>query len=250
MQNISKKLTLSIIAVIIVFIAGGWFWYASVREKHAQVVKDEQSIPPMFKEGVNYSYKTVRVSDGQVGFIFEVPSNWLTETRNMGEKPMTESEMREFFKTNRDGSKNSDYTNQYSLEQIDTLSFKQLQDELIASNRGDLLPDYPNASVASGDWIYYGDGNGSQTDFYILSPQSVEKSLDFYAKGKSVKDITIDGKLSKMITEKNDGAFDSGSRQILIPLTDSRMLFINKQYYPENETQSDFDHLLSTLKFE
>jgi hypothetical protein len=250
MQNISKRLIVAIIVLIIVIVAGGWFWYASVQREKASVANNEQFVPSTPNGEVSYSYKTVRISDGQIDFTFEVPSTWLTETRNMGEKPMNESEMREFFKTNRDGSKNSDYTNQHSLEQLDTLSFRQLEDELVASNRGDFLPDYPNASIASNNWIYYGDANGYQTDFYILSPQNAEKSWNFYAKDKSAKDITIAGRLSKIITIESDGGPGSGSRQILIPLTDSKILFINKQYYPENEVQSDFDHLLNTLKFE
>jgi hypothetical protein len=250
MKNIPKRFILATVVVIIALVAGGLFWYASVKEKQTSAIKDMQSDVLTSEKETPFSYKTVRVSDGKIGFTFDVPSNWLTETRNMGEKLMTESEMREFFKTNRDESKNSDYTNQYSFDQIDKLNLMQLDHNLKMSNRGDFLPDYPNASVASSYWIYYGDANGYQTDFYILSSQDAEKSWNWYSQGKLIKDITIDGRMSKIITNKSDRGKGSGSRQILIPITSSKVLFINKQYYPENEIQNDFDHLLDTLKFE
>lgn len=225
-------------------------------------------------------YKKVTISDGDVSFTFEVPDKWLTETRNSREVEMNTEELWEFFATNYDGDIRAkevcndvsviDYSKDpagvnridrmcgqpsgdywdFTWDMLKDMSYEKMESLFVAGERGDFLPNYPSASVSSVGYIWYTDGNNYQTDFYILSPQSAEKSWNWYAKGKSIKDITIDGKVAKLVIDKSDGGKGSGFREILIPLTDSKVLFINKQFYPEDEIQSDFDYLLDTLKFE
>jgi len=44
MQNISKRLIVAIIVLIIAIVVGGWFWYASVREKQAQMGQKQTEV--------------------------------------------------------------------------------------------------------------------------------------------------------------------------------------------------------------
>ncbi len=295
MQNISKRLIVAIVVLIIAIVAGGWFWYALAQKERAQAEQEQveisakrdfdtrnKTLARSHITGVSDlegDYKKVTVSDGDVAFSFEVPDKWLTETRNSGEVQMNTEELRDFFATNYDGDiKAKEVCNDVSVidyakdpagvkrtdtmcgqpsgdywdftwDMLKDMSYETMKSLFTASKRGDLLPSYPNTSVSSDAYIWYTDLNGYQTDFYILSSKDAEKSWNLYAKGKMVKDATIDGKKAKIITDKNR-EMGFGSRQILVPLTDSKVLFINKQYYPEGEIQSDFDHLLNSLKFE
>ncbi|MFA9261995.1 MAG: hypothetical protein ACEQSB_01360 [Undibacterium sp.] len=242
------------VTFLALLVIGGAFWTMQKRQ-----IATNQSVTtePAVETSVQAEPKNIiRVSDGAVSFSFEVPSSWTVETRNMGEKKMTATEMMEFFKTNRDvaeGSLDSDYTNQYSLKQIETLDFKHLEKIFKDAERDKLK--YPNASVSSNGWIYYGDGNKYQTDFYILSELEAKEYMTTIPTGKisKVEGSIIDGERASIFIFKSNGDPGTGSRKIFIyglGKIGDRALYINKQYYPENEAQEDFDHLIETLKFE
>lgn len=176
-----KKLTL-IGLCLILLVAGAWFFHA---EKLRQADLKYKEFDKNQEQVLNGSNRNVRVSDGQVAFTFEVLPDWAIETRIDGEKSMTEQDMREFFKTDRDGNGYSDYTNQYDIKDIDTLNFKQLND-LFVQAKERRFPGYPNASVSPRGVIWYGEDN-HQIDFYIVpeteADKYIQRSLDSWIDG-------------------------------------------------------------------
>lgn len=86
MQNISKRLILAIIVLIIALVAGGLFWYASVQERQAQVevtlqqqkdelkLQEESLISQISKDGeVHLGIPRITPIDGKGTDWYEIP---------------------------------------------------------------------------------------------------------------------------------------------------------------------------------
>lgn len=143
-------------------------------------------------ENLDGPYKKVTVSDGKVTFSFEVPDQWLTETRNSGEVEMNEEELREYFATNYDGDIKAEQVcndqafeyetgevktknicfkpySDYSGNDWDTLKempYEQLKEILDLKKRED--SPVPNATVSLSNKIWYTDIGWDQIDFYLV----------------------------------------------------------------------------------
>lgn len=146
-------------------------------------------------ENIEGPYKKVMVSDGDITFSFEVPDQWLTDTRNSGEVEMNEEELREYLATNYDGdikaaqvcndqsfeyatgeikTENicskpySDYSG-YDWETLQAIPYSQLKKDFDDSRKGEFSPHFPNATVTPDSKIWYTDIGWDQVDFYLVS---------------------------------------------------------------------------------
>lgn len=204
-------------------------------------------------------YKQVTVDDGDVSFTFEVPEHWMVETRNMGKNPMTEPEMREFFKTNYDSSSPwGDYID-YTSQQIDALSFQQLKN-IFEERRGISTPGFPNASVSSSNAIWYNDQQSGQIDFYILTNADAReyfsyeifkrRATPFNARDTSSEvrqQITVGGREAER-REFNEELNEPGSTLVFVPLEEySKVIVIMSPNVKKSDFLPQFDDLLQTI---
>jgi hypothetical protein len=279
-------------------VAGGLFWYASVKEKQAEM--KQQQIDAFAKNefdkrnktlvrhyitgvtDIEGEYKKVTVSDGDVMFSFEVPDKWLTETRNSGEVEMNTEELREFFATNYDGDIRAkevcndvsviDYSKDpagakridkmcgqpygdywdFTWDMLKDMSYEEMK-KAFDNSRDDSNPGYPNASVSSGEYIWYTDGSMYQTDFRVLSEKDVKQYYDKYKSinSKISKDIFIGGLPAKIFIDQSKGEITSGSVYAYIDIVKlKKTIVIHKQGDVSGESENNFNHILNTLKFE
>lgn len=233
-------------------------------------------------QDLNGPYKKVTVSDGEVTFFFEVPDEWLIETRNSGEVPMTEAEMREFFKTKyEDGQQWGSYWD-FTDEQVDEMSYEKLKN-LFEEKKSEYSPGYPNASVSAGKptkAIWYTDWNAHQIDFYIISTIDAEKNIEklkqrdaddfkYYSQHSRKtaemlqikwEEKKIDGMSSQIahypleilqngerVTEAIKGR--PGGKSYFINIGEKTLL-VHKQAYAGGEFEKEFENLISTFQLE
>lgn len=213
-------------------------------------------------------YKTVAVSNGRVSFKFKVPNTWITETRNMGAHPMTEKEMREFFKTNYDNGQWGDYID-YRPKDIDAMTSQQLE-RIFEYMKEDNMPGYPNASVSNNGEIWYTDVHGGQIDFFILTAQDAKRYFNFdvlqdiiqssntvHTKGDvSTSVVLVDGIPSQMIESNAEGKV-SGDLSVYVPIKNGgqkgysmALIIRGTKTVGESDFQSGFQNLLRTLEFQ
>lgn len=273
MKNISPRtLLLLVLLLVLASLACGLTFFAQKKGSQSTVAPQTE---------VPQTYKQVRVDEGLVAFTFEVPENWLVETRNMTGS-MDEKTMRAFLNTEYNPNPALRYGDYYDFAinpdgstGIDTMSFQQMKD-IFVERKKQIGMDYPNASISSIDEIWYTDGLGYQVDFYIVPSKEVpsliqnEKQME-----KEWLDIQSDKKLAEMLkstwedttiankpTKIQQGQLDvlengervptkglAGGRKYYIDLG-QKTLIVDKQAYMSEELDREFDHLLATLKFE
>lgn len=226
----NKKGIFIIIGIILLASLAGVVWYGKSKKQpvqsgplpfqeipsqHAPAPKDK-TLPAFKKTGVQDlegPYKKVSVSDGDITFSFEVPDEWLTETRNSGEVEMNEEELREYLATNYDGdikkdpSLSGDYWD-FTWEMLKDMSYGDMK-EYYEQKRDTFSPGFPNASVSASDNIWYTDLNGKQIDFYIISDEISKKYYEFLGKNyaprpeSTEKQISISGYHGMIIEDNN-----------------------------------------------
>jgi hypothetical protein len=100
MQNISKKLT-GVVVLVIVLIAGGLFWYASIKEKQAQVEQEQVQASQRNQQQIKNDVQTTESVDAtiatgidmdvnhwqvyhneQYGYEFKYPKTWTLKEVN------------------------------------------------------------------------------------------------------------------------------------------------------------------------
>lgn len=152
-------------------------------------------------ENLDGPYKKVTVSDGDVTFSFEVPDQWLTETRNSGEVEMNEEELREYLATNYDGDikaaqvcndqvfeyegktttenicykPHSDYSG-YDWETLRDMSYAEMK-AVMASKKSEYTPGVPNATVSLSHKIWYTDIGWDQVNFYLVDKDEALRGI-------------------------------------------------------------------------
>jgi hypothetical protein len=296
----------SIVAVITVFV-GALGWVATKGTSPVAVQLGiqgegtEVSLPADTKaspraESPQAGYKKVRVSDGSTAFSFEVPEKWLVETRYSGERKLSTEEMREFLATNYDGdirakeicgkigvydaaTKMTREEQYCSVPRSDYagLSWKELQkldqEEIERLYQKNPWNPFPNASVAAGDHIWYGDTSWKQIDFYLLKNFGSQKTYfnkvmvskdgsggsSWSMEGDQWKMETVAGLDAETVTFGLD-TDDKGNEMVTkegpggkiyyVKLNDKDMLVIHKQAKGDTQFESDFAHLIQTLAFD
>lgn len=207
--------------------------------------------------------QSVRVSDGMTSFTFEVPEDWIVETRNDGEKQMSEAELREFLAT----SYRSD-AKQFPDKQVSDyahLTWTQLQKMTLTdmrkfmADRMKSVGPYPNASVGDPELPFGYVGPTPQIDFYITSSEEAKKELSLEKTG-SVTDEKIGGIPAKVVqypVEHDENGnpqpvlgAGGGKKYVLFLSTSEKALVIDKKALGKDDFEKDFDHLIQSLKFE
>lgn len=252
-----KKIIILTLFVVAVLFFGMLFW----RIQNNEISKIDEPAP-VVKIGVEQ--QNVRVSDGVVTFSFEVPKDWLVETRNDGEKPLVESELREFLATSRQGdpkmspnSIESDYA-YLTWNQLQKMSLSDMQKYM--TNREKEIGAYPNASVASSDSIIGYRGPVRQIDFYITDYQKGQAELrKVKSEGGKLSEETIDGVkagvLQYVLEHDENGNPQvtlgaSGGKKYYIFFPDfKKALLIDKQTLGDMDFENAFQHIVQTLKF-
>jgi len=227
-------------------------------------------------------YKIVEVKNPEVPFSFEVPEKWLTETRNSEEKQPSVEEMRDFLGTqytyaDPDSGKTLE-SNAYYLGNgkensgdVKTLTKEEIQQAFKDSN-------FPNASVSSVDYIWYGEFNASQIDFRVEDglagdivnnvktgekEQCKNEPIDSNAYGcgnfaPKWEKIMIAGKnvyVETFATDRDEkgneltGKGSSGGKTYYIETPNvNKTLVLKKQARGDAQFEKDFDNLIQTLK--
>lgn len=257
-MNMSKKVIILTLLVVLVLSAGVFFW----RTQNSLVPNTNEPVPVVKTD--TPEQKSVRVSDGEVIFSFQVPKDWLVETRNAGEKPMTESELREFLATSYQNDPKA------SPDRIESdyayLTWNQLQKMTLDDMKGYMAQRekevgvYPNASVASSDSIIGYRGPVRQIDFYITSYQNAQAEFQKVKnEGGKVSQEVVGG----MKAEVENYAIerdDSGNPQVTIGASGGKKyyvffpelkkaLLIDKQFLGDEDFEADFQQVVQTLKF-
>ena len=206
--------------------------------------------------------KSVKVSDGVVSFSFEVPKDWITETRNDGEKQMNEEELREFLAT----SYRSD-AKQFPDKQVSDyahLTWNQLQKMTLSdmkrfmAERAKSVGRYPNASVGESNTLFGYIGPAPQIDFYISDIDTAKKELsnpNLRLDEETVGGVTA--KVMKYAIEYDENGNPqptlgaSGGKECYVFLPElKKALIIKKQSLGSDEFEEAFDQLIQSLKFE
>ncbi len=272
----SKKTIILTLSVVLILSAGVFFW----RTQHGQMPNTNEPVP-VVKTDIP-EQKNVRVSDGTVEFSFEVPKDWFVETRNDGEKPMTESGLREFLATSYQNdpkaspdSIESDYA-YLTWNQLQKMTLDDMKSYMIQREKE--VGVYPNASVASSDSIIGYRGPTRQIDFYFLTmteaQQAIanEKALELTELKQYSKDIAEKLRTqwtSASIDEKNvlianyqlevlengervNGASmgrPGGKKYYIFFPEMKKALLIDKQSLGDEESEAGFQQVVQTLRF-
>lgn len=280
METEQKQKRILFAGLMVLALAGIFLWATSFIDRNVAVIQTTkpQPIVPTEVEPVDeaVTYRQVSVSDGKVKFTFEVPENWITETRNMGEKPMAENELRDFlatsYRTNIKSSPDSTESDYASLSwgQIQKMSVQEMRKYIVTNN-------IPNTSVSASGHIWYTDWSGYQIDFYIVSTAEAAQRIQRF-KNWEVEDLKkydaglaemfrtqwsetmVDGRKAKVaqdqleVLETGERVKEAikgrpGGRTYYINLG-AKTLLIRKQATMGPKLDAQFDHLIETLKFD
>ncbi|MCA9365131.1 MAG: hypothetical protein KC736_04520 [Candidatus Moranbacteria bacterium] len=276
MKITKSTIYLSLAIALIVLVGAGVVWYAQSTQKEIETVENLPVVTTNPSEEVDFDslnktldrhkitgvedlegpYKKVAVNNGEIMFSFEVPDNWLTETRNSGEVEMNEEELREFMATNynleddvlQKDSDRSMYAN-ITMRELGKMSLKQLR-ILYAERLKSLGVSYPFLSLSSdGKNILYVAGNVYQIDFFLSYDSSGivwkekadldhNKDLKVFASGEALDDIT--------------DVASSGDGEVLYQIKkEEETLFILRKFSPPLDTrkshENGLDHILETI---
>ena len=231
-----------------------------------EVAIESEKLCPQINQQSNegkQKYKIIKFTDSGSKFSFEVPNNWLTETRRPTNKNLTPNEMRKFLEVDcaiAQKSYSSDYFNQPS---IGLMSDEDIIDAY--NGTGDDWLPFPNASVAAGDHIWYHDTSWEQIDFYILKNfSSLKTYFNDVKKTKDNKETTwsreniddLDAEVAVFSTDTDENGYEaitkggSGAKIYYIKLNSKDVFIINKQAKGDNQFELDFKNLIKTLKIE
>lgn len=272
-KTMNKKVNTAVAIMVIIIIAstlGTLIWLSNDSENKVSAQ------PQINTENVKVEYKNLRVNDGTITFVFEVPIKWLTETRHSGEKQLSVEEMRDFLATNFDGDikTNPDlYSDYYEI------SWSELKKMSVEEIKRTYFSDFfPNASVAAGDHIWYSDTSWKQIDFRLQNKDAsdivaeVKQEHNDYCKKYGYGIIgcgndapkwskaIIDGKNVDIITysmdkdEKGNEIISkggTGGKVFFVEIPNlKKTLVISKQAKGDNQFENDFEYLIQTFKFE
>ncbi len=296
---------LSIFLATAVLIAGGVLWYSGEvkkgileerriqeqqleQEKQAEFNKYNKVLPEAKITGVKDiegPYKKVTINNGEITFSFEVPDNWLTETRNSGEVEMSEEELREFLGTKWDGNIKAGeqcwqakiYDTQigdfvmkeqcgYPTGNYWDFTWNMLKDMSYAEMKGyydmkrnEFSPGYPQATVTPDNKIWYGDLGWDQIHFYVLHEPKDEQYLHnvgycydisclqqrYASYRKNTEDNVTRDMEGNPIIDKDNNWGFGGYLR-----KDDRVLRIWKEAYVEGDFEDGFQHILDTLQID
>jgi len=276
MFHISKQSFLPFSILIAVSLATGWFLIEKTNE--TKETFSSFSFTPTVPTFDSYNktlsrnkitgvkdlegpYKKVTVSNNEITFSFEVPDNWLTETRNSGEVEMNEEELREFLGTKWERNiKTPVHVDAivHSLGETDYVSVsvgKNLENIL---KSGDTAI-FPVASVSYSNSISYVEQNIYQVDFVVLSSYKIK---DLYQKSLKSNSVYYDECVSSTVSNLYNSNthviscryrnLDLESKTIYMSLKEkNKGLRINMDSYSLNdEIKKNLDNIIKTLTFE
>lgn len=268
------------VTLIALLVIGGMFCFIQKQNGIRVPVADDASTGTVNA----IETKEIQVSDGSLSFSFEIPNNWLAETRNAGERQMTEEELRNFLSTNYDGKDPKQFPNEqlsdYAYFTWDQLQkMKMIELKKVFSDREKSVGPYPNASVSASPRIWYGDWNGSQIDFYILPMSETEgmimaekkaEEVDLRQYSRNIADMlrtewttsTVDGRKAIVanyqleVLENGERIQDGfkgrpGGKKYYVSFPEvGKTLVIDKQsFIREGDFEKDFNHLIQTIRF-
>lgn len=254
----NKKFVLSIVLVAVALSIGALFF--CMQANQVPPINDP-ALTPVVKRNTP-EQKNVRASDGIIAFSFEVPKDWLVETRNDGERPMTESELREFLATSHQDDPKASPDKQ--LSEYAHLTWNQLQKMTLGdmqkyiAQREKEIGAYPNATVAS-NWLGY-VGPTRQIDFYIADYQKAQQELQrIKNEGGKISEEVVDGVKAEVLQyavehDENGnpqvtmGASGGKKYYIFFPEL-KKALLIDKQALGDVTFEKAFLEIIQTLKF-
>lgn len=274
----NKKILLILPVLAAIAIVVG-FWYLS--ENKPQATKDNQK-----KESntdnikTQEQYKKITVENGKgINFSFQVPKDWLSETKNAkGYEMMTHEEMKEFLATNYDGDikANSQLTSDYTdlpwsmLEKMTIQEMKKVFENKKSKYNYNI--GFPNVSVSSGkpiNAIWYSDSNANQIDFYIIDSATAQNEIKNYKNDEFYKN---NPNLIPTLTKENVGGLESyvltsppeldekgnpvitkgasaGMTYFVMNIGNDKALVIQKQSLGDQEFENEFKYLIKTMIF-
>lgn len=268
-----KSVFISIIVLLLAFGAGVLIWerqQKEAQEKQEEVVpqpaidvpQKDHVLARAHKTGVidlDGPYKKVSVSNNMATFSFEVPDDWLTETRSSGEVEMNEEELRDFFATSYSGDIKTgsalagDYWD-FTWDMLKNMPYDEMKRYYYGRRDGF---GYPNATVSSDDKIWYTDMGWDQVHFYILDKK---KNANFLSKVTCIEDVSqaveeyknFNAIFQKEVRRDEQGApiidkGDSWGFRMYIE-QGNQVIYIEKEAYMEGEFEDGFWHMLQTLQ--
>lgn len=108
-----------------------------------------------------HGYRTIRVDNGYQSYSFEIPNEWLAETRHARDRELTICEKREFLSTSFLDDPEGDVYSSFYID-VPQESILSVADRIIEQWYDEEL--YPEASVGE-EYILYGDISWWQIDF-------------------------------------------------------------------------------------
>lgn len=228
-------------------------------------------------EAVLPGWRRVEVSDGSTVLAFEVPQQWMVESRHAGNKNLTVEEMREFLGTSFVGNvkENPSLASAYSdYRWSDLLAMSDQEIQQLYNRKDGTVPFFPTVSVSSSAYIQYSDTNFNQIDFIIIP--NFSKQSSYYhtvyqtqssscaGKCEAVRSTIeewreeevgrIEGKVAVFAVRTDEDGNESvdkalpGGAVYFVPIPDTPdMLVIFKQAKGNDQDESNFRYLLSTV---
>lgn len=220
-----------------------------------------------YQDGYFSEFRTVRIDTPEGSLTFQMPNDWLIESRHSGERKLTSEEKREFLATTYDGDfrSNPELISDY-MDSTWSMIQNFTPDEVERYYAGEPDDPFPQISVSSGKKIGYWDMSFDQIDFYLMSDFSAQSTWlnEAYAQKDDEKPYAkwcsaeVDGNLGDVRviwTERGPDGQErttkggSGGRTYYIPIQRGKdMLVINKQTKGDEDHKQGFLHILETLK--
>lgn len=212
-------------------------------------------------DGSAADYKTVSANSRVANVSFEVPRDWMTETRHSDDKNTPVAQMRAFLAT-------AHYTD-FSAEQLRAMTDVDIANMYFRYIDG-YGPIFPNASVIPAGAISYGDWNATQIDVFFEEGSVVERVVarkDFIARAcaviheqpfcntawenTAIQSLSVTIETPEFtpttgISKENAG----GQRYYIAVPGKNATLIVRKQSRGDQAFEQGFARLLATLRFE
>lgn len=276
-KKIASKIALGVI-LLVVLVVGSALWMQSKKISEQTATS---SIPQQTTQANNASqqgrpqsdiYQKIQIKNPKATFSFEAPDNWIVETRNSGEKKMSNAEIKNFLSTGE--TRMGGYWKYYEITPQELN--KKTETELL-----EIMRRFPIASVAKTS-LQYTDWS-DQIDFYLENynvSEEINSLKNELCTGKCSVCKTTASNKGDCIKQKDNNCttgkqkiagFDAdfikfdvsiydgkaigdkectGGLTYFITIGNGTVLKIKKQQLGDEQYEKDFQHLIQTLKIE